>query len=37
MTAEPKTRAWALGRVNELLAAQAAVPAAKNQAGDATE
>jgi hypothetical protein len=28
MTAEPKTRAWALGRVNELLAAQAAAPAA---------
>jgi hypothetical protein len=28
MTAEPKTRAWALGRVNEVLAAQAAAPAA---------
>ena len=37
MTAEPKTREWALGRVNEVLAAQAApaaaptaAPAAKN-------
>jgi len=28
MTAEPKTREWALGRVNEVLAAQAAAPAA---------
>ena len=28
MTAEPKTRAWALGRVNDVLAAQAAAPAA---------
>jgi hypothetical protein len=28
MTAEPKTRTWALARVNEVLAAQAAPPAA---------